>query len=371
MASNNRATTTNAISQVSASAYSIPTETPESDGTLKWTSTTLVLVQVTAASITGSGYSYTSSASANVVDEVLAPAVIGRDPMDIPGSWEAMRRAIRNLGRTGIVSTSISAVDVAVWDLKARLLGIPVSHLLGRCHETIPVYGSGGFTSYDLSKLRDQLGRWAHEGLGMVKMKVGRDPKTDIDRVTAARKAIGDNVMLFVDANGAYSRKQALYFAQAYAELEVCWFEEPVSSDDVDGLRLIRDRAPAGMDITAGEYGYDLFTLCRLLDHGSVDVLQADATRCGGISEFLRVGALCEAKNIPLSSHCAPLIHLDVACAIHRMRHMEYFFDHVRIERLLFDGVPRPEGGLLKPNSSRPGHGWEFKQADAEKFRVR
>ena len=304
-----------------------------------------------------------------VIDDVLAGSVVGRDVMDIAGSWEAMRHEIRNLGRAGIVSTAIAAVDNALWDLKARLLDLPLASLIGRCHDAVPAYGSGGFTSYDVGELRDQLGGWVEDGFSMVKMKVGRDPDADVARATAAREAIGDDVQLFVDANGAYSRKQALHFAGAFADIGVAWFEEPVSSDDVDGLRLLRDRAPATMDITAGEYGYDLFDLTRLVDRGAVDVLQADATRCGGISEFLRVGALCEAKSVPLSSHCAPLAHLDAACAIHRLRHMEYFFDHVRIEQMLFDGVPQPRAGTLAPDLTRPGNGWELRHDDAEPFR--
>ncbi|HZD04538.1 MAG TPA: enolase C-terminal domain-like protein, partial [Longimicrobiales bacterium] len=250
-------------------------------------------------------------------------------------------------------------------------VGLPLASLLGSCRRQVPVYGSGGFTSYDESSLRDQLGAWAEEGFGMVKMKVGRDPEADRSRVAAAREAIGDEVELFVDANGAYDRKQAMRFAEIYAALGVTWFEEPVSSDDLEGLRLLRDRAPAGMDITAGEYGYDLFYLRRMIAAGAVDVLQVDATRCGGISGFLEAGALCWADNLPMSSHCAPAVHLHVACSVPRLRHMEYFHDHVRIEQRLFEGVPKPVDGLLAPDLSRPGSGWELRKGEAEEYRVR
>jgi L-alanine-DL-glutamate epimerase-like enolase superfamily enzyme len=234
----------------------------------------------------------------------------------------------------------------------------------------VPIYGSGGFTSYSVAQLQAQLGGWVASGVPRVKMKVGRDPAADVERVRAARAAIGPTAELFVDANGAYSRKQALAFAEAFAEYGVRWFEEPVSSDDLEGLRLLRDRAPAGMDIAAGEYGYDLFYFRRMLEAGAVDVLQADATRCAGISGFLRVGALCEARGLPLSAHTAPSVHVHPCCALPTVRHLEYFHDHVRIEQMFFDGAVAPANGALYPDLLRPGLGLELKRSDAEHYRI-
>jgi L-alanine-DL-glutamate epimerase-like enolase superfamily enzyme len=202
-------------------------------------------------------------------------------------------------------------------------------------------------------------------------MKVGRQPDEDLRRVRCAREAIGPDAALFVDANGAYDRKQALAFAAAFAESGATWFEEPVSSDDLEGLRLLRDRAPSGLDIAAGEYGYDLFYFRRMLAAGAVDVLQADATRCGGITGFLRAAALADAWGLPLSAHTAPGVHLHPACAAPRLCHVEYFHDHVRIERMLFDGAVTPVDGALHPDLSRPGLGLELKTRDADRFLVR
>jgi L-alanine-DL-glutamate epimerase-like enolase superfamily enzyme len=199
-------------------------------------------------------------------------------------------------------------------------------------------------------------------------MKIGRGAQQDVQRIAVARAAIGPSAELFVDANGAYSREQALAKAQVFAECNVTWFEEPVSSDDLEGLRLIRDRAPAGMDIAAGEYGYDIFYFHRMLAAGAVDVQQADITRCGGVTALLQVGALCEAHNLPLSGHTAPALHTHAACAIPALRNLEYFHDHVRIERMLFDGFPQLVGGELRPDLSRPGIGLELKRADAERY---
>jgi len=348
--------------------FTIPTDAPESDGTLEWSETTLVVVDVAAAGCRGLGYTYASPAAATLVRDRLAGTVAGTDALSPPRASARMVEAVRNVGRPGVASAALSAVDVALWDLKARLLGLPLAALLGALRDAVPVYGSGGFTSYPIERLERQLGGWAEAGIRMVKMKVGREPERDPERVRAARRAIGGGVELFVDANGAYDRKQALLLAERFAESSVGWLEEPVSSDDLDGLRLLRDRAPAGMQIAAGEYGYEPFYFRRMLSAGAVDVLQADATRCGGVTGFLRVAALCDAHAVPLSGHTAPALHLHVACAAPRLRHLEYFHDHVRIERMLFDGVPEPRDGLLRPDPARPGIGLELRRADAARF---
>ncbi len=356
------------IRNIKASIYRIATDFPESDGTLEWDSTTLVLVEATAGNTTGLGYTYSDAATATVIQDVLAKVVEGCDAMDIPGCWVAMVRRIRNLGRPGISSTAISAVDFALWDLKARLLGLPLVKLLGEVRSAAPIYGSGGFTSYSERQLRQQLGGWVEQGVPRVKMKIGRDAKADIERVRAARKSIGPEAELFVDANGAYSRKQALAQAEEFSESGVTWFEEPVSSDDLAGLHLMCNRAPAGMEIAAGEYGYDSWYFRRMLQAQAVDVLQADASRCGGVTGFLQAASLCQAFHLPLSAHTAPLLHMHLGCAAIPVRHLEYFHDHVRIEHMLFDGLPEPVNGELRPDLSRPGLGFELKRADAERF---
>lgn len=358
------------IEQIDVSAYLISTDLPESDSTLEWRHTTLVLVEARAGGRQGLGYSYADLGAAQLVREMLIDVVLGYDAMAVSDCWLAMMHAVRNMGRPGIASMAIAAVDGALWDLKARLLNLPLVTLLGAVRDAVPVYGSGGFTSYSIDQLRQQLSGWVHEGIPRVKMKIGRHPDQDLSRVRAARKAVGDDAELFVDANGAYSRKQALAFAEAFADVGVSWFEEPVSSDDLDGLRLLRDRVPGGIDVTAGEYGYDLFYFRRMLDAGAVDVLQADASRCAGITGFLKVGALCEAHPIPLSAHCCPSLHVHPCCAVAPVRHIEYFYDHVRIEHMLFDGALTPVNGELRPDLSRPGLGLDFKHADAQRYAV-
>jgi L-alanine-DL-glutamate epimerase-like enolase superfamily enzyme len=356
------------VTSVSVHSYTVPTDAPEADGTLSWDATTLVVVDVEAGGERGIGYTYADVATATLIDDKLAGVVRGLDALAPQRAALAMRRAVRNLGGPGIAAMAISAVDVALWDLKAKLLGVPLAQLLGAVHDAVPVYGSGGFTSYDFERLQEQLAGWVEAGIPRVKMKVGSEPGEDAERVAAARRAIGHEAELYVDANGAYSRKQALALAEQFAERGVSWFEEPVSSEDLEGLRLLRDRAPAGMDIAAGEYGYEPAYFRNMLAAGAVDVQQADATRCGGVTGLLAVGALCEAHQLPFSAHCAPQLHAHAACAIPTLRHLEYFHDHARIERMVFDGALAPDGGALRPDPDRPGLGIELKARDMERF---
>lgn len=356
------------VGGIKVSSYTVPTDFPESDGTAEWDRTTLVVVTAQAADQEGLGYTYSGDATATLIERVLAPVVKNMEALSPPAAYMAMWRRVRNLGRAGVCSTAISAVDCALWDLKAKILDVPLVTLLGQVREGARIYGSGGFTSYSDQQLARQLSGWVEQGIGSVKMKIGRDAEADVHRVQVARRAIGEGAELYVDANGAYSRKQALSQAKIFTDFNVRWLEEPVSSDDLEGLRLVRDRAPVMMDIAAGEYGYDIFYFRRMLESGSVDVQQADITRCGGVTGFLQVAALCQAHNIPLSGHTAPALHTHAACAVTPFKNLEYFHDHVRIERMFFDGVPQPRAGELRPDLSRAGFGLELKRADAEKF---
>ena len=358
------------ITALQAAAYRIPTDAPEADGTFAWDATTLIVVDVAASGHAGVGYTYADAAVVALIRGALAKALDGRDSFDIPGCWMAMQRTVRNLGRSGLAAGAIAAVDTALWDLKARALDLPLAILLGRCRDSVPIYGSGGFTTYSAEQLRAQFSAWVErDGCRFVKMKIGSEPERDPQRVAEAKSAIGD-AELFVDANGAFSVKQALDFAERCADADIRWFEEPVTSDDPPGLRLMRERAPEQMDIAAGEYIYTVDDARTMLEAGAVDVLQADASRCGGITGFLQIGALCEAHHTDLSGHCAPALHRHVACAVPRLRHLEWFHDHVRIEQMLFDGAPVAHDGAIEPDLGRPGHGLAFKRKDAERFHI-
>jgi L-alanine-DL-glutamate epimerase-like enolase superfamily enzyme len=356
------------VGAVYAHAYTVPTDGPEQDGTLDWDKTTLVIVKIEAGGQEGIGYTYSAKTNAALITGILTQSIVGRDAFDIAGCIVSMQREVRNLGRRGLAATAISAVDVALWDLKAKLLDLPLVRLLGAARAQVPIYGSGGFTNYTDARLAEQLGGWvAQDGCRWVKMKIGRDAQRDRIRAKAARAAIGD-AGLFVDANGAFAAKEALAFADDVRKLDVRWFEEPVSSDDLSGLRLLRSQMPPPIEVAAGEYHYVLDDMRAMLSGDCVDVMQADATRCGGISGFLAAGTLTDAHHLDLSGHCAPSVHLHAACAVPRLRHLEWFHDHVRIEHMLFDGAPTPRNGAIKPDLSRAGLGIELKRKDAERY---
>jgi L-alanine-DL-glutamate epimerase-like enolase superfamily enzyme len=361
------------ITSVDVSTYEVPTDAPEADGTLSWNTTTMVLVTVRSGDTTGIGWTYGPRACATVVRDQLAPIVAGRDAMDVGACFDAMVKAVRNAGRPGVVGYAISAADVALWDLKARLLEQPLHHLLGAVRKEVPVYGSGGFTSYDEAQLRDQLTHWAVEQqIPRVKIKIGEswgtNPGRDLDRIGQARALIGEATELFVDANGGYSRKQAIRMIAAAAEHHVAWFEEPVSSDDLDGLREVRDAVSA--DVTAGEYGQDLYYFRRMCAAGAVDCLQADVSRTGGISEWLRVAAVAASFGLQISGHCAPHLHVHAAAAVSNLRHLEWFHDHVRIESMFFDGTLDPTRGSIRPDPDAPRNGPTLRRGDGAAYRV-
>jgi L-alanine-DL-glutamate epimerase-like enolase superfamily enzyme len=361
------------VDGITAAVYQIPTDQPEADGTLAWTSTTLVIANVSGGGRTGLGYTYGSGACKPLIEGELAAAVTGHDVFGSGAAVASMVAAVRNLGRPGIASYAISAVETALWDLKGILLGLPVSSLLGAVRDTVPVYGSGGFTTYDDPAARTQLEHWTGDlEIPRVKIKVGESwgsaEARDLARIAFARNVIGPDAELYVDANGGYTRKQAVRMAHAMAPYGVTWFEEPVSSDDLDGLREVRDQVDP--DVTAGEYGYDLPYFGRMVDAGAVDCLQVDVTRCGGITEWLRAAAVAAAKGLQVSGHCAPNLHAHVAAAVPNLRHLEYFHDHVRIETMLFDGALDPTGGTLRPDKSRPGLGLTLKEPNAAPYRV-
>ncbi|WP_069813020.1 enolase C-terminal domain-like protein [Streptomyces sp. TP-A0874] len=362
------------VDGVETAVFTVPTDAPEGDATLAWESTTLVLARVRSAGATGIGYTYGAPATALVIDQQLSAVVVGRPVWDVPAANEAMNRAVRNTGRPGLVAGALSALDIALWDLKARLLGLPLVALLGACRAGVPVYGSGGFTTYDAERQDRQLREWvAGQGIPRAKIKIGESwgtaPDRDLHRVARARRSVGDAAELYVDANGGYTRKQAIRLARHLDDHGVTWFEEPVSSDDLTGLAQIS--AATAPDVAAGEYGYTLSYFGHMLQAGAVDCLQADATRCGGITVWLRAAALAEAAGVQISGHCAPHLHAHPAAAVPNLRHLEWFHDHVRIENLLFDGVLDPGGGSVHPGTSgEAGHGLTLREDRAEAYRT-
>jgi L-alanine-DL-glutamate epimerase-like enolase superfamily enzyme len=328
-------------------------------------------VQPVAGEHRGLGWSYCSAAAAaEVIRNLLEPVVVDADVLDVPGIWREMVRTVRNAGRPGLVSMAVAAVDLALWDLKAKLLGLPLDRLLGRCRDRVPVYGSGGFVSLDDEQLAAQLRRWTDElGIPRVKIKVGERwgaaPERDLARARRARQLVGEDVELFVDANGGYTPGQARRLGGAYVDLGVSWFEEPVSSESLDELRHLR--AALRCDIAAGEYLSSAREAEAMCAAQAVDCLQLDITRCAGITGWLSAAAVADAHGLQVSGHCAPAMHLAAAASIPNLRHLELFADHERLEAMLFDGVPVAAGGSLVP-PVEPGNGFTL-APEAESYR--
>jgi L-alanine-DL-glutamate epimerase-like enolase superfamily enzyme len=361
------------VREITTAVYVIPTDAPEADGTLAWDATTMVLARAKAGAEEGIGWTYGAGAAKTVITDMLAGVVTGRNALDVPGAGEAMSRAVRNIGRPGIAAMAISAVDIALWDLKARLLGCSLTRLLGQAHDNVAIYGSGGFTSYDDGRTREQLAGWAEKDhIPRVKIKIGESwgsrQDRDLHRVALAREVIGPDTELYVDANGGYTTGQAVRVAERMAEYGVSWFEEPVSSQDLAGLAAVRRQVLP--DVAAGEYSSSLADSAHLIDADAVDCLQLDVTRCGGVTEFLRGSALAAAHNLQVSGHCAPNLHARVGTAVPNLRHVEYFHDHQRIEQLFFDGALDPDGGTLTPDPGVPGMGLTLREPDADHYPV-
>lgn len=357
-----------AIDCVRVEVFRFPTESTETDGTASWDATTMLVVHVSCGGITGLGYSYTHAAAARVVDDTFRDLLMGGDAFDIPTLYDQLLGSVRNVGLEGIAAGALSATDIALWDLKAQLLGVSLSALLGKRRHSVPLYASGGFTSYSQARLQSQLESWVRQGFRAIKIKIGTDPRTDMKRVQFARDVIGRDVDLMVDANGAYSAGPAAALKAALAEQGVTWFEEPVSSNDLSGLRSVREHTPASVLIAAGEYGWTPRHHLGLLKERCVDAVQIDVTRCLGISGFISASAISDAFEVPISAHTAPSIHVHLCAAIPRLMHVEYFYDHVRLEERLFEGVSAPTDGNLALDNPPVGHGLHLRRVEAESY---
>ncbi|MGA8721626.1 MAG: enolase C-terminal domain-like protein [Solirubrobacteraceae bacterium] len=359
------------IDTVEVHCYQGPTATgAESDGTLTWNSTAITVVELHADGVTGLGYSYCHPAARTVIETKLSSVLVEADPCMPERSWAHMQVELRQLGHAGLAMMARSAVDIALWDLKAKLIDVCLADALPRFHESVAIYGSGGFTNLTEDQLREQVHEWVRAGCRSMKIKVGRDKLADPSRIDVVREEAGPDAELMVDGNGAYTVPEALLWGECFRGQGVDYFEEPVSSENLRGLAEVRRRAPAGLSIAGGEYGWDVPYYGQMLDADAVHILQADVTRCGGITNLIRIDGLCKARNLPFSAHCAPAVSAHAGCAMESVLHIEYFYDHKRIERMLFDGTLDPCAGRLTPDREPPGLGIELKRDEAARFAV-
>jgi L-alanine-DL-glutamate epimerase-like enolase superfamily enzyme len=356
------------VQRLDVSAFRVPTSRYV-NGSPASNETTVVIVEAEAGGVRGLGYVYADVETAKLIDSVLKRVILNKNAIQVVSAWGSMRNAIRTQAWPVAGSIAIAAVDTCLWDLKARLLRIPLVNLFGVARAEIPVYGATE-DQYPWPQLEVQLRDWAADGMPAVKILVGASPDEDLDIVEKASKIAGPNMQLFVDARGAYNSEQAIEKARAFRDLGVVWFEEPVPSNDLEGLRTLRQNKPARMDIAAGREGFDSAYFRKILENGAVDVLKVNATRCAGLTGFLQADSMCQGFKTELSSHAAPSLHAHLCCVAMNARNAEYLSEHARIEQMFFDGALRAGQGRLRPDLTRPGLGLELRVPDLERYRV-
>ena len=326
----------------------------------------------TDAGVEGLGTGTGGPAVRAVIEHNLKDVLIGEDPFDVERLWESMFWRVRGFGRKGVAFCAISCVDVALWDLKAKALGVALYKLLGPYTDTVPIYGSGGWTSFTEAELvREQVG-YVERGIPRVKMKVakdfGRAEREDIRRLAAVRKAVGDDVEIYVDANNGYYAKQAIRMAREFEQYGIGWFEEPVLADDIDGLAAVARATP--IPVATGEHEYTKYGFKELIARGGADIVQPDVGRVGGITEWLKVAHLAHAFNLPVAPHAVQLVHLHLACATPNLKVVEYLGVSEEGDRIWYTDFPQPRNGMWSPYPDRPGLGLELSPQAVELYSV-
>lgn len=306
------------------------------------------------------------------VIEGLKGSLIGEDPMNIERIWFRMFWLVRGFGRKGVALSAISAIDTALWDLKAKALNLPLYKLLGSFTDAVPVYGSGGWTNLSEKELvKEQVG-WVERGFKGIKIKVGKDfgsaEKEDVRRLAAVRKAVGDDIAIYIDANNGYYAKQAIALAPRFEEYNVGFFEEPVIADDIEGLAAVSRETK--IPVATGEHEYTKYGFKELLVRGAADILQPDVGRVGGVSEWMKVAHMAHGFNLPVANHSLHLISLHLACATPNFFIFEYLGMMEEADKFFYTEIPMPKDGMLSPFPDKPGLGLELKPDVIAKYQV-
>jgi D-galactarolactone cycloisomerase len=320
----------------------------------------------------GYGESYgTPEAVAAIVRETLAPRVRGRDVRDVELVWDDLRRAIGYHGPGGVMLEALSGLDIALWDLKGKDLGVPLSVLLGGHRPEVPVYAASVYLDAP-EAMAAQAGVFAAQGFDALKIKIGLDPETDLAAAEAVRRAIGPGVRMMVDANGAYDRRTAIRVGRLLDRLDAAWLEEPVATEDYEGYARVAQALD--LPIAGGEGHYTRFGLRDLLVRGQVDIVQPDLTRCGGVGEARAAALMASAFGRRLSPHCwssvfglAAAAHL--AAAMPNAVSVEYDAHPNPLKDALVGGqLTARDGRLAVPD--RPGLGLEVDLGALERATV-
>jgi len=322
--------------------------------------------------IEGLGMTYASPGVIDVIENSLKQELVGKDPLDIEQLWNSMYWKVRGYGRKGIAFCAISAIDIGLWDLKGKYVNLPLYKLLGAYTDSVPVYGSGGWTNFSERELIEEMTGYVADGIPRIKMKVGKDfglsEREDIERVAAVRKAVGDDVSIYIDANNGYYRKQAIYMAKEFEQFQIGWLEEPLIPDDIDGMADI-SRATS-IPIATGEHEYTKYGFRDLIGRGGVDIVQPDIGRVGGVTEWMKVAHLAHSFNLPVAPHALQLAHLHVACATPNLKVVEYMNVSLEGDELWYIDFPKQKNGYWSPYPDKPGLGLELDHYSVVKYQI-
>ncbi len=322
--------------------------------------------------LVGLGLGGGTTAAREVIERMLKPILLGQNALHIERLWDEMFWAIRGVGRKGLAFSALSAVDIALWDLKAKYYETPLYQLLGPYVETVPVYGSGGWTHFSLDELVAEQCGYVERGMKAVKMKVGKDfgqsEREDEARLAAVREAVGSEVQIFIDANNGYYAKQAIRMARVFGEYDVGWFEEPVLADDIEGLAAVARAIE--IPVASGEHEYTKYGFRELIARGGADIVQPDVGRVGGITEWMKVAHLAHAFNLPVAPHAYQLVHLHLACATPNLKVVEYLGTVEAADRVFYSSFDEPRAGVWSPDPGKHGLGLELDPAAVERYAV-
>jgi L-alanine-DL-glutamate epimerase-like enolase superfamily enzyme len=364
------------ITDVKPEYYEWPRSKPIRNGKYTYTHGGISIVKIeTTEGITGIGLggggTATFSAQTFVgMVERFKPALLGVDPLDTERIWADMWMP-KIVGRRGLSTRVISAIDIALWDLKGKITNLPVYKLLGGFTSKIPTYIAGGY--YQEGKGLKELAQEMEQNLAMgaraVKIKIGGVPiNEDVERVKVCREAIGDNVKLMVDANSAYRYYEAIEIARKIEKYDIYWFEEPVMPDDYRGHAMIA--AATSIPVATGENEYTRYGFRDLIEHKAVAILNADAQVMGGVSEFMKVAALASAYDLPMAPHGNQQVHVHLVSAISNGLIVEFYRDTVDpMWGKSFKEHLKLKDGYLEP-SSRPGFGIELNEEAIKPYRA-
>lgn len=335
------------------------------DATRKVEMVGYVVVRVTTdQGLEGIGLTYHEvggEATRELILRNMAPKLIGRDPLETEAIWQEFFHYLRGVGRKGLMYGALSAVDIALWDLKGKIVDLPLYRLLGGNRTKIPVYASGGWTSFSDDQLVDEMKGMVAQGYKAVKFKVGveggTNPRRDVERVRKVREALGPTIDILVDANNCFDAATGVQLANRIREYDIFLFEEPVFADDIPGLAKFK----RGTDIPlgTGEHEYTKFGVRDLLLHDAVDIVQVDGARVGGYTEMLKAAALTQAWNVKFAPHAMENIHLNLAGAVPNTLFLERLIMFEEITARTFRNAPVPVDGFMEI-PDLPGLGLEL-----------